>query len=172
MKILRFVVLVCLIFVVSGCGYHLAGTGSSLPEHIKTIGLPIFINNTQGYQIEQKITSAVQTLLIQRGKYKVVPEAQNVDAVLKGTIVSLSLYPASFTTDGRANQYNVVINAKVTFTDVLNKKVLFQNPSFIFRGQYDLDPNDVLYLDTQTEALDQISKEFAESVVSAILEGF
>ena len=172
MKILRFVCLIALFIVPSGCGYHLAGTGSSLPEHIKTIGLPIFINNTQGYQIEQKITSAVQTVLIQRGKYKVVPEAQNVDAVLKGTIVSLSLYPASFTTDGRANQYNVVINAKVTFTDVLNKKVLFQNPSFIFRGTYDLDPNDVLYLDQQPQALDQIAKEFAESVVSAILEGF
>jgi outer membrane lipopolysaccharide assembly protein LptE/RlpB len=154
------------------CGYHLAGTGSSLPEHIKTIGLPIFVNNTQGYQVEQKITSNIQTVLLQRGKYKVVPDAQGVDAVLKGTINSVSLYPATFSSEGRASEYNVVITARVTFTDLTNKKVLFQNPSFIFRGQYQIDQEEVLFFDRQSEAIDQIAKDFAESVVSAILEGF
>jgi outer membrane lipopolysaccharide assembly protein LptE/RlpB len=158
-------------FLVS-CGYHLAGTGSSLPEHIKTIGLPIFVNNTQGYQVEQKITSNIQTVLLQRGKYKVVPDAQGVDAVLKGTINSVSLYPATFSAEGRASEYNVVITARVTFTDLTSKKVLFQNPSFIFRGQYQIDQEEVLFFDRQSEAIDQIAKDFAESVVSAILEGF
>lgn len=154
------------------CGYHLAGTGSSLPEHIKTIGLPIFVNNTQGYQVEQKITSNIQNVLLQRGKYKVVPDAQGVDAVLKGTILSVSLYPATFSSEGRASEYNVVITAKVTFTDLTTKKVLFQNPSFIFRGQYQIDQEELLFFDRQSEAIDQIAKDFAESVVSAILEGF
>jgi outer membrane lipopolysaccharide assembly protein LptE/RlpB len=154
------------------CGYHLAGTGSSLPEHIKTIGLPIFVNNTQGYQVEQKITSNIQTVLLQRGKYKVVPDAQGVDAVLKGTINSVSLYPATFSSEGRASEYNVVITARVTFTDLTTKKVLFQNPSFIFRGQYQIDQEEILFFDRQSEAIDQIAEDFAESVVSAILEGF
>ena len=155
-----------------GCGYHLAGTGSSLPPHIKTIGLPIFVNNTQGYQVEQKITASIQTVLLQRGKYKVVPDAQGVDALLKGTILSVSLYPVSFSQEGRASEYNVVINAKVTFTDLAQKKVLFQNPSFIFRGQYQIDQDELLFFDRQSEAIDQIARDFAESVVSAILEGF
>ena len=154
------------------CGYHLAGTGSGLPEHIKTIGLPIFVNNSQGYQVEQKITNSIQTVLIQRGKYKVVPESQGVDALLKGTILSVSLYPVSFESQGQANEYNVVITAKVTFTDLADKKVLFQNPSFIFRGQYKIDQANAAYFDRQSEAVDQIAKDFAESVVSAILEGF
>jgi outer membrane lipopolysaccharide assembly protein LptE/RlpB len=155
-----------------GCGYHLAGTGSSLPTHIKTIGLPIFVNNTQGYQVEQKLTSSVQTVLLQRGKYRVVPQAQNVDALLKGTIVSVSLYPVTFGDEGRARQYNVIITAKVTFTDLIQKKVLFQNPSFIFRGQYEIDPSEAAYFDRQSQAIDDIARDFAESVVSAILEGF
>ncbi len=168
----RVICLLFLLFVQFSCGYHLAGTGSSLPAHIKTIGLPIFVNNTQGYQVEQKITAGIQTVLLQRGKYKVVPDAQGVDAVLKGTILSVSLYPVSFSTEGRASEYNVVINAKVTFTDLQEKKVLFQNPSFIFRGQYQIDQDEVLFFDRQSEAIDQIAKDFAESVVSAILEGF
>jgi len=130
------------------------------------------VNTTQGYEVEQKITASIQTVLIQRGKYKVVPEAQDVDALLKGIITSVSLYPATFSSDGRANEYNVVINAKVTFTDVINNKILFQNPSFLFRGQYEIDPDQVAYFDRQSEAIDQIARDFAESVVSAILEGF
>jgi outer membrane lipopolysaccharide assembly protein LptE/RlpB len=167
-----YIICVQLCLSVVSCGYHLAGTGSSLPPHIKTIGLPIFVNNTQGYQVEQKITANIQTVLLQRGKYKVVPDAQGVDALLKGTILSVSLYPVSFSQEGRASEYNVVINAKVTFTDLLQKKVLFQNPSFIFRGQYQIDQDELLFFDRQSEAIDQIAKDFAESVVSAILEGF
>ena len=161
-----------LFYSVLGCGYHLAGTGSSLPEHIKTIGVPIFVNNTQGYQVEQKITSDVTALLIQRGKYKVVPQDLGVDALLSGTITSVSLVPVQFGSDGRATQYNVIITAKVTFTDKIDNKVLFVNPGFTFRGQYDFDPNALAYFDRQSGAVDKIAKDFSESVVSAILEGF
>ena len=171
-RIVRGVIALFFPILFVSCGYHLAGTGSSLPEHIKTIGLPIFVNNTQGYQVEQKLTEGVQTVLLQRGKYKIVPDATGVDALLKATILSISLYPASINPEGHASEYNVVITAKVTFTDVLDKKVLFQNPSFIFRGQYQIDENEVLFFDRQSEAIDQIAKDFAESVVSAILEGF
>ena len=158
-------------FALSGCGYHLAGTGSSLPDHIQTIGLPIFTNNTQGYQVEQKITDRIQTVLIQRGKYKVVPETEGVDALLKGTLNSVTLAPVTFDSDGIATDYSVIITAKVTFTDQIDKKILFQNPSFVFRGQYSINQNEI-YFDKQSAALDEIAQDFAESVVSAILEGF
>jgi outer membrane lipopolysaccharide assembly protein LptE/RlpB len=169
MKALQILLLAPLLF--SGCGYHLAGTGSGLPDHIKTIGLPIFVNNTQGYQVEQKITADIQTVLIQRGKYKVVPETEGVDAILKGTILSVSLVPVTFDSDGRGRDYSVIITAKVTFSDQIDKKILFQNPSFVFRGQYEINQEQI-YFDRQSEAVDNIAQDFAESVVSAILEGF
>lgn len=172
MKYAKTFLLPFLFYTVLGCGYHLAGTGSSLPEHIKTIGVPIFVNNTQGYQVEQKITNDVTALLIQRGKYKVVPADQAVDALLSGTITSVSLVPVQFGSDGRATQYNVIITAKVTFTDKIDNKVLFANPGFTFRGQYDFDPNALAYFDRQSGAVDEIAKDFSESIVSAILEGF
>lgn len=165
-----FALLACLLL--TGCGYHLAGTGTSLPAHIKTVGVPIFKNNTQGYQVEQKITSAINTLLIQRGKYKVIPEATGVDALLDGTITSVSLVPVTFNAGGQAQQYNVIISAKVTFTDEIDQKVLFTNPGFTFRGQYEIDQSQLAFFDRQSQAVDEIAKDFAESVVSAILEGF
>lgn len=161
-----------LVFLFCGCGYHLAGTGSSLPEHIHTIGVPIFVNNTQGYQVEQKLTSNVMNLLIQRGKYKVLPQADEVDALLKGTITSVSLVPVTFSSSGQGKEYSVIITAKVTFTDLIDNKIIFQNPGFVFRGQYTITQADLQFFDQQSSALDDIAKDFAESVVSAILEGF
>jgi outer membrane lipopolysaccharide assembly protein LptE/RlpB len=169
---MKYLSLILLVLVFSGCGYHLAGTGSSLPEHIKVVGVPIFQNNTQGYQVEQKITAAISTLLIQRGKYKVIPEEQGADAVLEGTITSVSLVPTTFSSNGQANQYNVIITAKVTFTDELDKKILYTNPGYTFRGQYAIDQSQLAFFDRQSSAVDDIAKDFAESVVSAILEGF
>jgi hypothetical protein len=172
MKYFKAFLLTFLFYAVLGCGYHLAGTGSSLPDHIKTIGVPVFVNNTQGYQVEQKITTDVSSLLIQRGRYKVVPQDQGVDALLSGTITSVSLLPIQFGPDGRATQYNVIITAKVTFTDKIDDKILFTNPGFTFRQQYDFDPNSILYFDSQSSAVDEIATDFADAVVSAILEGF
>jgi outer membrane lipopolysaccharide assembly protein LptE/RlpB len=168
----KFLLLLACSVAFAGCGYHLAGTGSSLPEHINTIGVPIFANNTQGYEVEQKITQAVSTLLIQRGKYKILPDAEGTDALLKGTITSISLVPITFNADGRAREYNVIITAKVTFTDQLDDKILFTNPGFVFRGQYEIDQSQIAYFDRQSQAVDDIAEDFAESVVSAILEGF
>ena len=57
----------------SGCGYSLAGRGSFLPAYIRTIGVPLFTNNTPVFDVERRITERVRTELIGRGRYKVVP---------------------------------------------------------------------------------------------------
>lgn len=40
----------------SSCGYSLAGRGSFLPAYIRTIGVPLFVNQTSVYDIERRIT--------------------------------------------------------------------------------------------------------------------
>jgi len=60
----------------AGCGYSLAGRGSALPTHIKTIGIPLFSNATSVFDVEQTLTAmpAVQafthprTIGLMRGK--------------------------------------------------------------------------------------------------------
>ena len=88
----------------SGCGYSLAGRGSFLPAYIKTIGVPLFTNNTPVFDVEQRITDRVRSELIGRGRYKVETGRTGVDAVLLGEIVSLTGAPAAFnpTTTGDA----------------------------------------------------------------------
>lgn len=161
----------------SSCGYSLAGRGSFLPAYIQTIGIPQFVNTTPVYEIEQVFTERVRTEFINRGKYKVLPEATGVDALLAGEILTIQITPASFTDQQQASRYTFIITAKIEFRDLKTNTVLWDNPQWVFREEYEassatdaLDVN--AFLGQETGALARIAEEFAKSVVSAILEAF
>jgi hypothetical protein len=160
-----------------GCGYSLSGRGAFLPAHIKIIGVPMFVNSTPVFEIEQKITAKVQAELIGRGRYEVKPDRQAVDAVLLGEILGVAVAPAAFNDQQQATRYAVTLVAKIEFRDLKTDKVLWQNPQMVFTEQYDVtttqtatDPN--AFLGQNANAMERLASEFARAIVSAILESF
>ena len=122
----------------SGCGYSLAGRGSALPVHIKTIGVPLFTNATSVFDVEQTLTSRVRLEFIGRGRYKVVPDDTGTDAVLKGDITGISIRPTAFDSNQQASRYEITVVVKVEFRDVVNDKVLYENPAQTFKEEYEV----------------------------------
>jgi len=161
----------------SSCGYALAGRGSYLPAHIQTIGVPLFLNRTPVYEVEQRLTEKVRSELIGRGKYRVLPESTGADAVLLGTITSINIAPSAFTEDRQATRYQVIVTVGIEFRDQVNDTVIWANPSLSFRDEYEvttgdnaLDPN--AFFGQSSNAVERLSQDFARTVVSAILEAF
>lgn len=162
-----------IIMININCGYHLSGKGSFLPSYIKKIAIPTFKNNTPRYQLDQRLTRAVIDVLIKRGKYQILSNENEGDALLQVDINSFNYIPVQFTQQGRANRYEIIIVAKVAFKDKVQNKTIFENPAFTFRSQYDIPEGaDITYFDKETIAIEDISKNFAETLVSAILEAF
>lgn len=160
-----------------GCGYSLAGRGSFLPEYIKVIGIPPFTNRTPLFNLETQMTEKVRAEFIGRGKYKVQPDGNNVDALLTGEVSNVSIQPVSFTAQQLASRYVIVMSARVELRDQRENKVLWENPSLLYRQDYEaqsgqtaLDP--AAFFGQDQNALDRITSEFARSIVSAILEAF
>ncbi len=172
------VLLVAAAALLPSCGYSLAGRGSFLPATIKVIGIPNFTNTTPFYQVDQAFTEKVRSEFIGRGKYKVLPQAEGVDAVLLGEITSLGIAPANFNEQQQATRYVITVTAKIEFRDAKADKVLWQNPSLVFREDYDVasgassvtDPS--AFFGQQANALERVSADFARTVVSSILEAF
>jgi hypothetical protein len=167
----------CAFALLAGCGYSLAGRGSFLPESIKTIGVPMFGNNTPVFDIERRVTEKVRSELIGRGRYKVLPEATGVDGLLTGDITSIQLVPASFTDQRQASRYAIIMSARIEFKEAASGKVLWSNPSMQFREEYEvttgvtaLDP--AAFFSQNTNAIERLASNFARSAVSAILEAF
>ncbi len=165
------------ILVHAGCGYSLAGRGAFLPAHIKIIGVPMFVNSTPVFGIEQKLTAKVVSELIGRGRYEVRQNANGVDAVLIGEIQGIAVAPAAFNDQQQATRYAVTMVAKIEFRDLKTDKVLWQNPQMVFSEQYDVtttttatDPN--AFLGQNVNAMERLTSEFARTIISAILESF
>jgi Lipopolysaccharide-assembly len=164
-------------FFFSSCGYSLAGHGSFLPAYIKTIGVPVFVNRTVVFNLESMVTQKVRAEFIGRGKYQILPEATGVDALLSGEVTAVNIQPASFTPNQLASRYAITMVAKIELRDLRENKVLWENPSLMFRQEYDatggravIDP--AQFFQQDTNALERITTEFARTIVSAILEAF
>ena len=169
-------VLLCML-TLSGCGYSLAGRGSFLPDYIKTIGIPTFVNHTTVFNIETQLTQKVRSEFIGRGRYRIVPDAAGVDALLNGDITSVAIVPISFSAGQLASRYAIVMAARVELRDTKENKVLWENPSLIFRQEFDaqtgqttLDP--AAFFGQDANAMDRITTDFSRTIVSAILEAF
>ena len=172
------VLAVPVLLVTSGCGYSLAGRGSFLPDYIKVIGVPDFANRTTLFSLETQMTEKVRAELIGRGKYRIVPNTQNVDAVLTGEVTGVNMTPLSISSQQLATRYILTMTARVELRDQRENKVLWENPGLVFRQEFDatgsgqtaVDP--AAFFGQDQNALDRMTTEFSRSIVSAILEAF
>lgn len=156
-----------------GCGYHAAGHVVTIPDNVRTIAIPAFVNQTQTYKIEQMLTAAVVREMVLRTHYHVVNDtAGDPDAILRGTVLSTYTTPLTYDSQtGHAASVLVVISMKVSLTDRLGK-VLYQNPSYLFREQYEVSSDPSTFFEEDTPAYQRLSRDFAQTLVSNLLEGF
>jgi hypothetical protein len=129
------------------------------------------------FNAETLLTQKVRSEFIGRGKYTVLPEASNVDALLAGEISAVNIQPASFSRDQLATRHIITMTARIELRDMRRNTVLWENAGMVFRQEYDapagvnaLDP--AAFFGQDINALDRLSTDFARTIVSAILEAF
>jgi len=161
------------VFCATSCGYHTAGHVTTLPDSVRTLAIPEFVNQTHTYKIEQLLTSSVVHEMVARTRYHILNSAaDSADATLSGVV--LSTYTAPLTYDsqtGRAASVLVTVSMKVSLTD-RQGKVLYQNPAYVFREQYEVSRELSSFFEEDSPAFQRLSRDFARTLVSNILEGF
>ena len=167
----KLIVLLFVCLLLFQCGYHLRGTGSFLPPHIKRVNVPMFKNLTTRFELDMKLTHSVIDELVARGKVEIAEDMQSADAVLIGEIVSFKATPIAFAKDASADRYNIIVVTRITLKDLVTKRVIFSNPNFRYYEEYEV-PEGLDFETVESEALDKIAEKFARSLVTNILEGF
>jgi len=163
---------VCLLPLFS-CGYRVAGRGDRLPPDVRTIAIPVFINSTRQYKIEQRVSAALTREFIARTRYRITSDPAAADAVLKGEIKDARAGVIAFDqATGRATTLQVQVTAHVDLIDQRSKKVLFSNHNYIFREQYQVSQNPSTLFEEQDPALDRLARDMARTLVTEILENF
>jgi hypothetical protein len=162
----------------AGCGYALAGRGNSLPANVRLIGVPQFENRSTLPGVERELTEAVQTEFQGRGSLRALPTEEGADAVFRGTVTSVRVQAATLNASNQATRYLVVLTVSVEFINLRdNDAVLWSNPNVLFTDEYDVpagtnatDP--AAFFRQDNNALQRLSRTFARSVVTSILEAF
>lgn len=172
-KRLKAVVVFLLALAGVSCGYRVAGQGTRLAPELRILAIPAFENKTPWMRLEQRLTTAVMEEFIHRTHYRVVGVEEGADAVLRGTVKSATSAPVIFDpATGRASAVAVEVTLEVELRDLHTHKVLYANPNYLFREQYEISSDLDSFFEERDPALQRLARECAASLVSAVLENF
>lgn len=176
--------LLVLFLVLSGCGYAFQGSGSILPEDIKSVYIPQAVNDTTEPGLAQLVTEAMQERFERFGVVRLVDSLADADAVLNTRIISLNRNKTTVTsgtdtalqfdsvltiaasiqrTTGPLIWQNRMIQARKTFGTASNV-VVASSPEFAAGG---LNQGDLAALNTREVARGQESQVLEDLAVQA-----
>ncbi len=166
----------------SGCGYHTLGSAAHLPDTVHTLAVPIFKNKTQFYHTEVPMTQAVVREFNQRTRLRVIPAPdENTDATVSGTILSESVQPLTYRTSTTTVQtgqttsvtssFLVTIVANVLVAD-RDHRTLYEHNDYVFHEQFETTSDLTSFIEEDSPAVQRLSRDFAQTLVSDILESF
>lgn len=163
-----------LVFLLTSCGYHVAGKGDLVPKSIHTIAVPAFGNATLRYKLSDTLPQAISEQFAERTRYKIVADPNQADAVLRGTVVNFTSFPILFDqVSGRASGSQVNVTMQVTFTERATGKVIWSRPNYTYSDRYEISvANTNQYFEESAPALQRLSVSVARDIVTSILDNF
>ena len=157
----------------SGCDYHVAGSASHVPTNLRTMSVPIFATRVQAYHTEVAFTQAVIRELNTRTRYNIInSDSADADAILAGTILNQTITPLTYdATTGQSSSYLISITARVLLT-ANDGRILYRNDAVTFREQYQSTQDLSNFIQEGSPAVNRMARDFAQAIVSDILESF
>jgi len=166
----KFWILLGIALLLNGCGYHLVGTSSSLPTHLKTLFIPVFNNGSSEPEIHRELTSAIIDSFITDGRLKIVRKGKS-DMVLKGSLYYYDLRAVSFSSSDFASDYIVKLGVEIEVIDKVNDKSYIKN-KFTTKWDYKATSDIVDTESARLAALEEAYKELGNRLVSLLIDQF
>ena len=141
--------------------------GSSLPEDVRTVRVPICVNNTSEPLIENDVTAAILSQIQMDGTLRVVRE--NPDCLLEITLKNFRLDPVAYDSRDSAtvNQYRMRITASFVLYRLSDASVVAEASSVT--GWYDFDFTGDM-TSSKAVALRPAAEDLGRRIVSAIVQ--
>ncbi len=153
---------------VGGCGYSLQG---NLPDHLKTVSVPVFKNVTTEAGAESTITAAVINAFTSNGRLKVVSLDQ-ADSVLDGEVTGYQVQ--SLTYDSRLNlrSYRLTVTMNVRFRDLRRTELLWQENGLVENVSFDVAGQVSDTISREEGAVKQAALEIGRKIVNRAVDRF
>lgn len=154
--------------LLAGCGYSFHGT---LPEHVKTVAVPIFVNRTQQPAVEAVITRAIVDAFATNGRLRVV-RPEEADSILEGEVLQYTVGAIAVDPALNVQQYRLGVTLNLRMRDVRLNRVLFEQTSITEQADFLVAGSVAQTLSIEAGALQRAATDIARSVVSLALDRF
>jgi outer membrane lipopolysaccharide assembly protein LptE/RlpB len=163
-----FVLLLAVVLGGSGCGYSWRGT---LPEHIRTVAVPVFKNKTSEPAVENFLTRAIVEAFSTNGRLRVVTP-ERADSILEGEVVGYEVQSVAFDPRVNVRQYRLIVTLNLRYRDVRQERVLLERAGLQERADFRVPGAVSETIAREEAAVRTAAAEIARSVVSLTLERF
>lgn len=153
------------LMVFLGCGVY-TFSGSTLPSHLKTVDIPLFINQSLQPGVAEDITAKLNQHVEASNLLK--PVSQNSDATISGKVLSYKNRPYTYGSESLRNvnvtSYVVEISVDVEFYDNKKDKTLYKGV-IAEEGIYDFENE--TEEDGKRKAIDRIVEQIMQNSVQS-----
>lgn len=165
------VLLLLLIVVMSGCGYHFAGQSGSLPGGVERIHVGLFENHTGEPMLENRLTGDLVLQLSRHRTIQLVNSQTAADGVISGIIRSFDSSSYAYTGDDRIGQYRATMVVDVYLHRAASDELLWSGRSR-WSSEYDAETDVAVQTDLKERTLDELSRRLAEAILYQMLDDF
>ena len=140
-----------------------------LPQHIKKIHVRPFINRTEVFALEDRLTISVVDEFLNNGQYSIVNEDQ-ADGVLAGEIMRYILLPVQYDTQLVPTVYRMEVLLTLRFIDKTTNETIWQEPGLVQVYTYSAStlPGGM----SEEQAREKLWANFAKMIVKRTIQGF
>ena len=157
-------------FLFSGCGYHLVGTGSSLPSHLKTIFISVFKNTSSQPEIHRELTRAVLETFINDGRLKVVKK-DDADLIMDATLTYYQKRNVAFGSEDLVSNIIIETEVELKVTDQVKNKIMMQE-KVKTQWDYKSTPDLATTEKARLKAIDLGFQDLGRRLVSLLVDQF
>jgi outer membrane lipopolysaccharide assembly protein LptE/RlpB len=159
---------VLVLWSVAGCGYTLQG---NLPDHLKTVSVPVFKNRSSEAGAESTITAAVVNAFTTNGRLRVVP-LDRADSVLEGEITNYSVQSLTYDSKLNLRSYQLTVSMDVRFRDLKRSELLWSQNGLTEQVSFDVAGQVSDTISREEGAVKQAALEIGRKVVSRAVDRF
>ncbi|MDD5673598.1 MAG: LptE family protein [Chitinivibrionales bacterium] len=151
--------------IICSCGIY-SFSGSTLPAHLKTVDIPLFVNQTLQSGIAEDLTGEIAKEVLTSNLLHVV--SRNGDASINGKVVSYTNQPYTYGNKGvrdvNVSSYAVRISVEVEFIDNKSNEPLYKGT---VNGQGIYDFSTEQETDGRTRAIHDIVQQIIQNSVKS-----
>jgi outer membrane lipopolysaccharide assembly protein LptE/RlpB len=151
-----------------GCGYTLQG---NLPDHLKTVTVPVFKNQTTEPGAENTITAAVINAFTSNGRLKVV-SFERADCILDGEVTGYQVQSLTYDSKLNLRSYRLTVTMNVRFRDLRKTELIWQQDALVENVTFDVAGQVSDTISREEGAVKQAALEIGRKIVNRAVDRF